>query len=177
MQLPSGMADKLSAVGDAITSQTIKFFVLKLLLGLLFFAISWPYVVELSFLARDGLARLKHAARQPSRLLRGIRKRFFYFLAVFCIYRSLSALRASEKLDNALGEFTITVGTQAGVVKVLLGMVSLIGLWPYLVKLPHFLRHALAPMMTAAQERPVAMRELQERLVAVCLGSNLLTDM
>lgn len=75
LKLPFGTGEKLAALGTAITSQAIKTYLLQGLLGLIFLAMLWPYLLELSENLRRALARMTRGEREGETVLRALSDR------------------------------------------------------------------------------------------------------
>lgn len=75
LQLPFGAGEKLAAVGTAITSQSLKTYLLNAFLGLVFVAMLWPYLLELSEKLKRALARMTQGEREREAVLHALGNR------------------------------------------------------------------------------------------------------
>lgn len=76
MQLLFGVGDKLAALGEAITSQSVRSGLLKLLLGMVFIAMVWPFLVEATLAAREAITRATAGKRSRKRALQTLQERW-----------------------------------------------------------------------------------------------------
>ena len=71
LELPFG-GEKLAALGTAITSQSIKTYLLQGFLGLVFVAMLWPYLLELGEKLHRALERMTSGERERETVLHAL---------------------------------------------------------------------------------------------------------
>ena len=72
LQLPFEAGEKLEALGTAITSQSLKTYLMQFCLGLVFIAMLWPYLLDLRENLRQKVARMTRGERERATVLRAL---------------------------------------------------------------------------------------------------------